>query len=260
MIYEKALAEHKRLEEQIKELERQLEGYPEGKIFISRNGNRYKWYRTDGHTQNYIPKKERRFAEKLAIKKYLSHQLEEMKQEKKAIEFYLRHHNNISDSADSMLTELPGYQELLVPYFKPVSQELSDWENEEFNSNSKYLEQLIHKASGNKCVRSKSEMLIDMRLYANKIPFRYECELSLGETVIYPDFTIRHPKTGEVYYWEHFGMMDEIFYVKNACAKIQLYASHGIIPDVNLITTFETQKNPLGLDKINRIIEEYFGE
>lgn len=257
MIYEKALAEHKRLEEQIKELEQRLKEYPEGKLFITRNGKRYKWYQTDGHTQVYLPKKERCLAEQLVAKKYLSCQLDEMKQEKKAIEFYLRHHNN-SNQADRMLNELPGYQELLVPYFKPISEELSEWANEPYNSNLKYPEQLIHKASGGKMVRSKSEMLIDIALYMNKIPFRYECELQLGDSIIYPDFTIRHPKTGKVYYWEHFGMMDDMFYIKNACTKIQLYASHGVTPSQNLITTFETQKNPLSLDKINRIIEEYF--
>lgn len=258
MIYEKALAERNRLEKQIEELEQQLKGYPAGKLFITRNGNRYKWYRTDGHTQVYLPKKERNLAEQLAVKKYLSCQLDEMKQEKKAIEFYLRHHHNNSNQADRMLNELSGYQELLSPYFKPISEELNAWVNESYNSNLKYPEQLIHKASGGKFVRSKSEMLIDMALYMNKIPFRYECELQMEDSIIYPDFTIRHPKTGEVYYWEHFGMMDEVFYIKNACAKMQLYASHGITPSMNLITTFETQKNPLSLDKINRIIEEYF--
>ena len=260
MIYEKALAEYKWLEKRIAELEQQLGGCPEGKLFISRNGNRYKWYQTDGHTQVYIPKKQRSLAEKLAVKKYLSYQLEAMKQEKSAIEFYLRHHSNISNSADSMIAEVPGYQELLLPYFKPISEELNDWMNQAYNSNMKYPEQLIHKASSGKLVRSKSEMFIDMALYTNKIPFRYECELQLGDTIIYPDFTIRHPKTGEVYYWEHFGMMDDMFYIKNACAKVQLYATHGITPDIHLIMTFETQKNPLSIDKINGIIEEYFGE
>lgn len=260
MIYEKALAEYSRLDEQISELEQQLKGYPEGKIFISRNGNRYKWYQTDGHTQVYIPKKQRSLAEKLAVKKYLAYQLDAMKQEKSAIGFYLRHHSNISNSADSMIAEVPGYQELLLPYFKPISEELNDWMNQAYNSNMKYPEQLIHKASSGKLVRSKSEMLIDMALYTNKIPFRYECELQLGDSIIYPDFTIRHPKTGETYYWEHFGMMDDMFYIKNACAKVQLYATHGITPGIHLIMTFETQKNPLSIEKINGIIEEYFSE
>jgi len=259
MIYEKVLAEYKRLEEQIKELELQLEGYPEGKLLIARNGKRYKWYQTDGHKQVYLPKKERNLAEKLAVKKYLSYQIDEIKQEKTAIEFYLRHHNNIFRKTEDMICEESGYQELLSPYFKPISEELNDWLKRPYNANLKYPEQLIHKASNGKKVRSKSEVLIDRTLYINKIPFRYECELQLGDTIIYPDFTIRHPRTGEVYYWEHFGMMDDMFYIKNACTKIQLYAAHGITPGIYLIMTFETQKNPLSLDKIDGIIEEYFG-
>ena len=166
-----------------------------------------------------------------------------MKQEKSAIEFYLRHHKNISNRAESMVAEMSGYQELLLPYFKPISEELNDWEKQDYNSNKKYPEQLIHKASNGKLVRSKSEVLIDMALYTNRIPFRYECELQMGDSIIYPDFTIRHPKTGEVYYWEHFGMMGDIFYIKNACAKMQLYATNGITPGIDLIMTFETHKN-----------------
>lgn len=258
MIYEKVLTEYKRLEKRIKELEQQLKELPEGKLLIARNGKGYKWYQTDGHTQVYISKKQRSLVEKLAVKKYLSYQLEAMKQEKSAIEFYLRHHGNISDLTNNMMIENPEYQELLRPYFKPVSAELNDWINQPYSSNMKYPEQLIHKASNGKLVRSKSEMLIDMALYTNKIPFRYECELQLGDSIIYPDFTIRHPKTGEMYYWEHFGMMDDMFYIKNACAKVQLYATHGITPGIHLIMTFETQKNPLSMDKINGLIKEYF--
>ena len=97
-----------------------------------------------------------------------------------------------------------------------------------------------------------------MFLYINKIPFRYECALQLGEMTLYPDFTVKHPVTGEVYYWEHFGMMDEPNYCKKACSKLQLYSSHGILPTVNLIMTFESKKHPLSSDMIEEIIEYYF--
>lgn len=100
--------------------------------------------------------------------------------------------------------------------------------------------------------------MIDMFLYTNHIPFRYECALSLGETTIFPDFTILHPKTGDIYYWEHFGRMDEPSYYKNVAPKLQLYISHGIIPSINLITTYETQNNPLSSEIIDKIIHYYF--
>ena len=78
-----------------------------------------------------------------------------------------------------------------------------------YEKNPKYPEHLIHKTVSGIYVRSKSESMIALQLYTEKIPFRYECALQLGETTLYPDFTILHPKTGEIFYWEHFGMMDE---------------------------------------------------
>ena len=72
----------------------------------------------------------------------------------------------------------------------------------------------------------------------SKIPYRYEEVIQLVEVTISPDFTIKHPVTGQIYYWEHFGKMDDPIYAKNVCDKIQLYISHGIIPSVQLITTY----------------------
>lgn len=127
-----------------------------------------------------------------------------------------------------------------------------------YEHNTKYKEQLIHKTSSGNLVRSKSEAMIDMFLYMNRIPFRYECALQLGDTTLYPDFTIRHPQTGELYYWEHFGRMDDPFYYKNVFSKLHLYTSHGIIPSIHLITTYETKENPLSSEIIEKIIEHYF--
>lgn len=100
--------------------------------------------------------------------------------------------------------------------------------------------------------------MIDMLLHTNKIPFRYECALQLGELTIYPDFTIRHPKTGQIYYWEHFGMMDHPAYSINVASKLDLYISHGIIPSIHLITTYETKDNPLSFEVISKLISHYF--
>ena len=92
------------------------------------------------------------------------------------------------------------YQELVKPFFVPLEQELYNWTNSPFERSHKYPEHLVHKTDSGTLVRSKSEVLIDMVLYRNKIPFRYECLLELGDISIFPDFTIRHPVTGQVYY------------------------------------------------------------
>ena len=64
---------------------------------------------------------------------------------------------------------------------------------------------LVVKGTLGKMLRSKSEAIIDRLLYQNKIPFHYEEKLVLGGITIYPDFVIRHPVTGEYYYWNILG-------------------------------------------------------
>lgn len=127
-----------------------------------------------------------------------------------------------------------------------------------FERNPKHPEALIHKGISGNILRSKSEAIIDTFLHTNQLPYRYECKLVLGQETLYPDFTIRHPKTGEIYYWEHFGKMDDPSYYRKVFPKLRLYTSHNIIPSINLITTFETQDNPLTVDVIEKIIQHYF--
>lgn len=258
MIYERMLTESRRLQKEISALQAQLKNFPSGKLICTHSNNYFKWFHSDGHTQTYIPKKEREYAEQLAIKKYLSSKLADYVHEKRAIDFYLRHHDSTPNQTEQLFHDTSGFQELLSPYFKPLAEELSLWMNSAFETNPLYPEQLLHKTISGNHVRSKSEALIDMSLYMHKIPFRYECILQFNEITLYPDFTIRHPDTGEYYYWEHFGLMDDDSYSKNACSKLQLYSSHGIIPSIHLITTYETKENPLNTEVIEKIIEHYF--
>lgn len=251
------LSEHTKLDQKINSIKNQLENLPSGKLVLSHNDNAYKWYQSDGHTKTYIPKKNRKLAESLAIKKYLSLSLEDLEKEKKAIQSYLEHHNPTC-KAEQLLTQSSEYQELLSPYFTPLSQELSEWMNSPYERNTHYSEHLTNKGFSGNLVRSKSEAMIDMTLCMYRIPFRYECALHLGESTIFPDFTIRHPKTGDFYYWEHFGLMDDPSYANNTYSKLRLYNSHGIIPSIQLITTYETQEHPLSADVVEKIVEHYF--
>ena len=258
MLYEQALKESKRIEQKIKSLKKQLARLPDGKLFISRSGKYTKWFLSDGKNQTYLPKEKRHLAEKLELKKYLLLQLKNLEQEKTAINFYLRHHNvDATQKEDSLINSIE-YNELFSPYFKPISEELFEWTNSPYEKNNQYPENLIHKAASGNYVRSKSEAMIDSVLYKNKIPYRYESLLQLGDIHMYPDFTIRHPKTGEIYYWEHFGLMDDTNYSKKAFSKLQTYTSNGIIPTVQLSTTYETKSNPLNLEMVEKIVKEYF--
>ena len=256
-LYEQMLTEYKKLDQKIKVTKEQLQNLPSDKLVLSHNKNHYKWYQSNGHTKTYIPKKEQKLAENLALKNYLTLSLEDLEKEKGAIQLYLKHHNSTS-KAEQLLEQSTEYQKLLSSHFTPLSKDLSDWMNSTYEKNLSHPEHLSNKGFSDNYVRSKSEAMIDMTLYMHRIPFRYECALSLGGITIFPDFTIRHPKTGDFYYWEHFGLMDDPSYANNAYSKLQLYNSHGIIPSIQLITTYETKEHPLSAEVVEKIVEHYF--
>ncbi|HKM34969.1 MAG TPA: hypothetical protein VJY54_09540 [Lachnospiraceae bacterium] len=53
-------------------------------------------------------------------------------------------------------------------------------------------------------------------------------------------------------------MMSNSAYRDSAFNKLKIYGDHNIIPSINLITTYETQTNPINSKKVHHIIEEYF--
>jgi len=256
-LYERIKSEYERLENEIQSIQAKLLKLPPGKLICCNHKNYSKWYQSDGHHKSYIPKQNQSLAEQLAQKKYLSLRLEDLENEKRALEFYLRHHTP-TGKAEKLLTEPSEYQKLLSPFFSPLSKELSDWMNTPYEHNLNHPENLIYKSSTGTLVRSKSEMLITMCLHIHNIPFRYECALQLEDATIYPDFTIRHPETGEYFYWEHFGLMDHPTYIDNTCSKLHLYATNGIVPGIQLFTTYETKAHPLGMETIEQLIQTHF--
>lgn len=258
MIYDKILTEKQNIEKQINLLKQQLATFPDGKLVCTKNGKYTKWYQSNGTSCTYISKQNRKLAEKLAHKKYLSLRLATLQNEETALDFYLKHYHQEILQAEHNFINSPEYASLLSLCFTPISHELATWMNSPYETNTKHPETLIHKTLSNKYVRSKSEAIIDMYLHKNQIPFRYECLLQLGDISLFPDFTIRHPQTGEFFYWEHFGFMDDSSYVKNVFSKLQLYTLHGIIPSINLITTYETKENPLSTDVVEKIVNHYF--
>ena len=75
---------------------------------------------------------------------------------------------------------------------------------------------------------------------------------------LYPDFTIMNPINGEIYIWEHFGLMEDEKYRKNAEQKLELYMRAGYYPMVNLIITTETADHPLDYGLVCDLIDHYF--
>ena len=98
---------------------------PEGHLCCTNNGKYQKWYHVTNNIYTYIPKKQKRLAEQLAIKKYLTTLLEDLSKEKEALQFYIK--NSSAASNAQILLQQSEYRTLLQSYFQPASQETSDW-------------------------------------------------------------------------------------------------------------------------------------
>ena len=169
--YTQMLQEKQRLTHKLKNIQRELSKLPDGKLICARNGNGIKWYHSDGKIRTHIKKGNRPYAEQLALKKYLSTVSDELISEIRAIDFYLRH-SHLANESVKLLTEKPGYRELLAPFFQTLPEEQAAWVSADYERNTKYPQNLKHKSSSGNMVRSKSEVLIDHILTTHKIPFK----------------------------------------------------------------------------------------
>lgn len=211
---------------------------------------------SDGKNRRYLSKTEREYASKLAYKQFLKIKLQQIKMELRKMKAL----SNASSLINSKMTNLlsnPGFQELLLPYHIYKESDI-DWMNASYPQNDYHLEGLIHETVQGIKVRSKSESMIAMVLCQNSIPFRYECKLVLNENEFtYPDFTLKRPGDGELVYWEHLGMIDQIDYYEKNQQKIKKYIDCGILPGRNLILTYETSTSPLTYELIERTVQAY---
>ena len=87
-------------------------------------------------------------------------------------------------------------------------------------------------------VRSKSEQHIVEQLVNYGVPFRYEQVIHVNDRSYSADFTFRDSR-GELFYWEHAGMMDTPSYVSRYYRKMDVFAGIGIVPWRNLIITYD---------------------
>ena len=255
--YEKIKSRVRHIEDELKQLEKTEIEWPQGELICAKNGKNCKWYLKRNNRTVYLPKKERELAQKLARKKYCLLRTRELKSELAACRAYMKKAEKAVNFVEKKI-ENTEYEKLLGGWFCSVNKEVGEWKKESYEKNEAHLENLNIKGTGGKYLRSKSEAMIDKILNNVGVPFRYEEKLVLGDAVFYPDFTIKHPRTGKIYYWEHFGMMDNSEYVNRACQKIKIYCNCGIIPSVNLILTYETKEHPFDMDSAEQIVREYF--
>ena len=102
-------------------------------------------------------------------------------------------------------------------------------------------------------VRSKSEALILERIHHFEVAVRYEMVRHIGNIQVAPDFTFEG-RDGQLFYWEHVGMLDNSEYARSNYDNLKLYYYAGIVPGDNLILSFE-KNGSIDMGAIDAIIE-----
>ena len=248
----------KQINRRIKAIDTRISKLPEGILICYPNGKYVKWYHVVDKVSKWIPKKDKEFAEVLAEKKYLEEEKKDLLEEKETLESFLHCAQDSFVKRTEELINNPLYSPLLINSFVPESRKAQEWVKESYERNMRYPEQLKHDTMSGIKVRSKSERTIERVLFTHKIPFRYEPAMEFSGMILYPDFVILHPRTGELYIWEHFGMMDNPEYVRKSFLKVETYNSHGYMPTDKLIMTFENQNRPLQVNEVEDIVWRYF--
>ncbi len=240
-------------------LNRKLAACPEGKLWIVQNGKYYSYYyKPEGSTRVYLGKDQRELARRLAYKKYLELKIQDLEAKKEALIHYDEKYLSHFDQAARYLLENEGAARLLRECFPVAEAPLAVWAARPEARDAPYQENRIIECNSGHMVRTKSEALIANTLFEARIPFRYEDPLVLGNETVYPDFTIRHPQTGEYIYWEHFGMVDQLKYKSRWINALNNYASSGYYPFYNLIATTETGDMPLDAGQISVMMDYFF--
>ncbi len=227
-----------------------------GAIICEKRGDNYRYVYKYTRKKKIIRKVLHEAADlslmKKLVKKYqLQQKLFELKRSLAAAQAYAETYESFTER-DRQNQE--GFAILVAQIFPKSDYEA--WGSAPYDdSRDFYPEQLIHPTGkGDEKVRSKSEVLIARALQAHGIQYHYEEVTQVGYTTYRPDFTIRHPVTGVIIIWEHFGMMDKDNYACSAADKIRTYMRNGYNQTTNFITTFEDKAHPLDIDTIEDAI------
>ncbi|AXV39097.1 AAA family ATPase [Methanobacterium sp. BAmetb5] len=122
-------------------------------------------------------------------------------------------------------------------------------------------DRLINRTLRGEDVRSKSELIIANILYHYGIDYEYEGVLEFDGEVRRPDFIIEDDDSGEFYYWEHLGMLNNLRYKQNWEKKKEWYYKNGITVEGGrngtLIISVDNKKGGIYSEEIENILKKH---
>lgn len=253
------------LENTLKKIDTFLDNAPEGCLkWQKKKGKTYYYHqfmKDNKWIRRYIKKDELSLAKMLAQKQYyigirplLKKTINEIKRFMKKCPL-----NELEAIYDDLSVERKS---LVMPIKISVKERVKQWQDEVYEKNLMYPENLRYETEQGDVVRSKSEVIIANMLYNNRreIIYKYERPLEVVEDgrkkTIYPDFTILNIHTGRVFYWEHFGLMDAPYYANEFVKKMNTYITNDLLPGRDVVFSFESLNNPLDIKVVKQLVKQ----
>lgn len=259
LLFQEMTKRREYLEELETEIAKILVKSPDGKLRVSKCRGLPSYYHiidAKDTRGKYLSKKEPNVIWQLAQKDYLQKLQKEVKEELSDIEMYLSRHGE--KQLEEIYESLNEYRKkLVIPWVITDEMYVEQWKKEAYETNLYYQEEKVYQTKNDELVRSKSEMLLADMYYELGIPYRYEAQLLLktGKKK-YPDFTLLNPKTREVIYHEHLGLMSNEEYRQSNMEKLNEYRRNGIFLGKNLFVTYEGEGSYLNIREIKKMVKE----
>ena len=237
---------------------------PAGRLRTALRGNKARFYHVTDPKKpggTYIPRHEEALAARLAQKDYDSAALAQLERQLELVNQFIIDYNPQA-LADTYHNLSDCRQRIVTPATLPDAEYAKRWQALPYKSKPFADNTPEYTTARGERVRSKSEVIIADTLSRMGIPYRYEFplrqKLSQGSAAtFYPDFTCLNLRTREEFLWEHFGMMDDPDYARNAMDKLDIYERNGFFLGKRLIISRETDEKPLNAKTIRNLAEEY---
>ena len=238
----------------------QLMECPEGSLTCQTKGERVYYYHQKNGKTSYIKKKDIKLAEQLAQKEYLEKAKRLLQIQIGTLKQFGEDYNDTA--IEQIYDEFPHERKQLIePLMGSAQKKLKEWSEETYEPYNAYPEYKIYETDRGEMVRSKSEVIIANLLYKHRkdLDYKYERPLRLqaknGEEItIHPDFTIINKHTGEIYYYEHAGKMDDPKYATDFVKKMELYMANNIWQGKELLVTYEAAGAPLSTQCVRKMV------
>lgn len=237
-----------------------LKDAPKGHVYVKHRKDNCYYYHAGGDfkaKERMLGKNDTGLRDSLMQKRYWEQVLDAAKSELRVLKSFRKQYPNLV--AEDVYDHIKPDRK---PYIRPIiltdEQYISEWQNRPYDKKPISDDVPRFETLRGERVRSKSEVIIADRLYANGIPYKYECPILVGDEIIHPDFTILRVSDRKVVYLEHCGKVGDQDYADDMTERINKYTLAGIYERDRLFFTFETANKPLDVRVLDKMINDMF--